>query len=105
MTEWKVEKSIINYRGTDEALSKASERARRGYSKIAEWCRQTGAYHIEEQDDYYILVKNEQTEDNQLDVSEEDELKLKAIVATLADEEDYSSIMQPTTFFNVMIKL
>jgi hypothetical protein len=42
---WKILKS--------EADEKAEE-----YSQVAEWCNESGKYHIEEQGEYYAVVKN-----------------------------------------------
>lgn len=42
---WKILKS--------EADEKAEE-----YSQVAKWCNESGKYHIEEQGEYYVVVKN-----------------------------------------------
>lgn len=42
---WKILKS--------EADEKAEE-----YSQVAEWCNESGKYHVEEQGEYYAVVKN-----------------------------------------------
>jgi hypothetical protein len=53
-TNWKIEKSVINYIGQDEEKQKAAQAAQEEYTAVAEWCNETGRYSIEEDETYYM---------------------------------------------------
>ena len=55
-TNWKIEKSVINYTGDDETKKAAAQAAQEEYTAVAEWCNETGRYSIEEDETYYKVV-------------------------------------------------
>lgn len=65
-SEWKILKT--------EADEKADE-----YSQVAEWCNNSGQYHIEEQGEYYAVVHN--AEPTAAELAEREINELKAYLA------------------------
>lgn len=59
---WKILKS--------EADEKADE-----YAAVAEWCNETGEYHIEQQGEYYAVVKNPEPTEEETKQARINELK------------------------------
>lgn len=57
-SEWKVKKSVINYSGDDEEKQEQANIARDEYAAVAEWCNESGEYHIEETRYYYEVTTN-----------------------------------------------
>ena len=55
-TNWKIEKSVINYTGQDEEKQKAAQAAQDEYTAVAEWCNESGKYSIEDDGMYYKVV-------------------------------------------------
>ena len=70
---WKILKS--------EADEKADE-----YAEVANWCNDGGEYHIEEQGEYYVVVKN--TEPTEEDIKQARIAELKQLLA----DTDYAVI-------------
>jgi hypothetical protein len=54
-SNWKIEKSVINYTGQDEEKQKAAQAAQDEYTAVAEWCNDN-PYTIEETEKYYQTV-------------------------------------------------
>jgi hypothetical protein len=87
---WKILKS--------EADEKADE-----YAEVADWCNEGGEYHIEEQGEYYAVVKNpEPTEE---DIKQARIAELKQLLADTdyvvikiaegsATKEDYADVIE-----------
>lgn len=61
-SNWKILKS--------EADEKAEE-----YSNVADWCNEGGEYHIEEQGEYYAVVKNTEPTEEEIKQARINELK------------------------------
>lgn len=57
-SNWKVKKSIFNYVGDDEEKQEQANIARQEYADAAEWCNESGQYHIEETRYYYEVMQN-----------------------------------------------
>lgn len=57
-SNWKVKKSIFNYVGDDKEKQEQANIARQEYADAAEWCNESGQYHIEETRYYYEAMKN-----------------------------------------------
>lgn len=57
-SNWKIEKKLIKYSGSDESMQQAAEEARKEYHEVARWCNSVGTYHIESTVKYYATVKN-----------------------------------------------
>lgn len=55
---WKVLKSVINYKGDDEEKIAEAQAAQAEYTEVAEWCNNGRQYHIEETELYYETVEN-----------------------------------------------
>ena len=45
------------------------------YTAVAEWCNESGQYHIEEQGDYYAVVKNPAPTEEEIKAARISELK------------------------------
>lgn len=56
-TNWKVEKSVINYIGQDEEKQQAAQAAQDEYNAVAEWCNETRQYTIEDDGTYYKVIE------------------------------------------------
>lgn len=54
-SNWKVLKSVINYRGDDEEKQAAAQAAQAEYSEVSFWCDEN-PYTIEETEKYYQTV-------------------------------------------------
>lgn len=52
-SNWKVLKSVINYKGDDEEKQAQAQAAQEQYSEVAQWCNESGQYTIEETKLYY----------------------------------------------------
>lgn len=55
-SNWKIEKSVINYTGDDEEKQQAAQAAQEEYTAVAEWCNESGQYTIEDDGTYYKVV-------------------------------------------------
>lgn len=53
-SDWKVLKSVINYRGDDEEKQAEAQAAQEEYTAVAEWCNENQQYTIGEDDTYYM---------------------------------------------------
>lgn len=56
-SNWKVLKSVIDYKGDDEEKKAAAQAAQKQYSEVAIWCNENGQYTIEEDELYCKTVK------------------------------------------------
>lgn len=72
------------------------------YSAVAEWCNESGQYHIEEQGNYYAVVKNPEPTQEEINAQRIAELKelLKStdyvvikIAEGAATAEDYADVI------------
>lgn len=64
-SDWKINKNDFNYQdngdSVDEENKKKFEKAEslhKEYETVANWCNESGKYHIEEADGYYKVVEN-----------------------------------------------
>ena len=76
---WKILKSKLNQKQEE-------------YSKVAQWCNESGQYHIEGQGEYYAVVENPEPTEDEIKKSRISELKQKLaetdyIVAKIAETE------------------
>ena len=55
-SDWKVFKSVINYRGDDEEKQAQAQAAQEEYSEVAAWCNDNQQYTIGEDETYYMTV-------------------------------------------------
>lgn len=55
-SDWKVLKSVINYRGDDEEKQAQAQAAQEEYSEVAAWCNDNQQYTIGEDETYYMTV-------------------------------------------------
>lgn len=54
-TNWKIEKSVINYTGQDEEKQKAAQAAQKQADLVNDWCNQNN-YMIDEDEMYYFTT-------------------------------------------------
>lgn len=76
---WKILKSELNEKQEE-------------YSKVAQWCNESGQYHIEEQGEYYTVAKNAEPTEEEIKQARIAELKQKLaetdyIVIKIAEDE------------------
>lgn len=57
-SNWKIEKSIINYTGQDEEKQQAAQMAQDEYSQVVDWCNENRQYTIEDDGIYYKVVED-----------------------------------------------
>lgn len=55
-SEWKVLKSVIEYRGDDAEKQAQAKAAQEEYAEVAEWCNENQQYTIDSDDTYYFTV-------------------------------------------------
>jgi hypothetical protein len=55
-SNWKVNKSVINYIGNDADKIKKANEARQQYSDALDWCIATSGYYIAEDNTYYKVA-------------------------------------------------
>lgn len=68
-TNWKVLKSVINYRGDDEEKQAASVIAQEEYEQVLDWCEEN-PYWVIEDGEYYHTASSEPTiEEKKISVS------------------------------------
>ena len=79
-SNWKILKSVINYVGDDEEKQQEVQVAQEEYTAVAEWCNESRQYHIEEQGDYYAVVKN--AEPTEEEIKQARIAELKALLAS-----------------------
>ena len=56
---WKIAKALINYSGDDEEKQEIATVAQKEYAAVANWCNQSGEYHIAESGEYVINLTTE----------------------------------------------
>lgn len=88
-SNWKILKSEINEKQEE-------------YTEVAEWCNNGGEYHIEEQGNYYAVVKNPEPTEEEIKQMRITELK-KLLASTdytvikiaegVATAEDYADVI------------
>lgn len=65
---------MTDYSGWKILKSEADEKAEE-YSQVAEWCNEGQQYHIEEQGEYYAVVKNPEPKEEEIKQARINELK------------------------------
>lgn len=56
-SDWKVLKSVINYRGEDKEKQTQTQKAQEEYTLVSAWCNENGQYFIEDNGEYYATIK------------------------------------------------
>ncbi|MBR1756827.1 MAG: hypothetical protein IJ738_04605 [Alphaproteobacteria bacterium] len=83
------------------------------YSNVAQWCNESGQYHIEEQGKYYAVVKNDEPTEEEIKAARIAELKANLsatdyvvikIAEGAATTEEYTDIIAQRAQWRIEIR-